>query len=92
MHDKRGSVILFGMMLALVVIITALALAPALSEGITNARNSSTGDTLGMDCSNASISSFQKAACYATDLNLFYFIGSLIFLAGGAIGAKILFQ
>lgn len=54
---------------------------------ITNGRESS-----GLDCSNSSISNFDKATCYVVDMNLFYFIGALIFIAGGIITAKFLFD
>ena len=45
----------------------------------------------GMDCDNASISNFDKAACVATDLMLFYFISFLVFLAGAIVTAKFAF-
>ena len=92
MWNKKGQTVFYGIMLGLVIIITALALAPAVSEFTGNARNATVGDTLGMDCSNASISNFQKAACYTTDLTLFYFIGSLILIGGAVITARIIFD
>jgi hypothetical protein len=92
MLNKRGSVLIYGMMVALTVLILALALAPAVAQFTNNAMNASDGDTIGMDCNNISISNFQKAACYATDLNLFYFIGGLIFLAGAFITARVVFS
>ena len=89
--NKKGSVMIFGLMIALVILILALALAPAVVENSNRARNATDGDTIGMDCDNTSISNFQKAACYATDLNVFYFIGGLIFLAGAFLTAKVVF-
>jgi len=90
--NNRGQVIFFGLMLGLVIIITALALAPALMNQTNAARNATDGDTYGMDCGNSSIDNFSKAACVATDLSLFYFIGGLIFIAGSVITAKIIFS
>jgi hypothetical protein len=85
--DNKGSVIIYGIMLGLTIIILALALAPSVQEFTEEARNS----TSGMDCSNSSISNFDKATCVVTDLNLFYFIGGLIFIAGSVIIAKVVF-
>ena len=89
--NKSGSVIIFAMMLGMVIIILALALAPAAQDFITSAMNESSGDAIGLDCTNESISSFDKAACIATDLTLFYFVGILIFIGGLVITAKITF-
>jgi len=46
--------------------------------------------TLGMNCSTTD-DDFVKAACIATDLNLFYFIGGLIFLGGAILTARTIF-
>jgi uncharacterized protein (UPF0333 family) len=91
--NNRGNVTIFyGLMLALVIIILALALASPVLESTEGARNASSGDTIGMDCSNESISNFDKAACIVTDLSLFYFIGTLIFIGGAVFLAKIIFS
>jgi hypothetical protein len=82
--NKKGSVLLYGMMLGLTILILALALAPSTTEFATTARQS-------LDCTNSSISRFDKATCYATDLSPFYFIGGLIFIAGAIVTSKILF-
>ena len=96
--NKNGSVLIYGMMMAMVVVLLALALAPALFQMNNAVQTNSTDDFtngggtfVGLDCSNSSISNFQRAGCYATDLGLFYFVGSLIFIAGGIIGARIVF-
>lgn len=91
MPNKKASVVIFALMLGMVIIILALALAPALQDSIGSAMNSSSGDTHGLDCDNESISSFDKGACLATDLTLFYFIGALIFIGGLVITSKITF-
>jgi hypothetical protein len=89
--NKDGGVVIYGVMLGLVIVVLALALAPVVMNSTNRARNATIGDTIGMDCNNASISDFDKAACTATDLTLFYFIGGLIFIAGTVITAKIIF-
>ena len=89
--NKKGQVVFYGMMVGLAVIILALALAPAVQQVTTDARNVTNGDTLGLDCSNSSISNYDKAACYTTDFSLFYIIGSIILIGGGIIVAKIIF-
>lgn len=90
--NSRGQVIFFGLMLAIVIIILALGLAGPTKETIDNVRGNTTGDIVGMNCTDSSISNFQNAACITTDLTIFYFIGGLIFLAGIILSAKILFQ
>lgn len=89
--NKRGSFVVYGLMVGLVLIILALALAPAISQFTTAAMNISHGDTVGLNCSYDNISNFDKAACVATDLTLFYFIAFLIFLAGAVVTAKFVF-
>lgn len=89
--NKKGSVMIYSIMLGLVIIVTTLALAPAGKEFIDSAMNESVGDTIGMDCDNESISNFDKAACVVTDFSLFYFFGGLIFIAGLIVTGRILF-
>ena len=91
MYNKKASTAIFGMMLGLTILILALAMAPIIQDFTNDARNESLGDTIGMDCENSSISSFDKAACVTSDLYLFYFIGSLIFISGLVVTSKILF-
>lgn len=89
--NNKGQVLFYGLMLGLVIIVLALALAPAVVNQVNSARNATVGDTIGMDCANESISNFNKAACVATDVSIFYFIGGLIFIAGAIITARIIF-
>ena len=84
--NKRGSVLIYGLMLGLIVMLLALALAPAVQDFTDDAR-----DTDNLNCSSDSISNFDKASCIATDLTLFYFIGALILIGGLLIGAKLVF-
>ena len=88
--SKRGQTFLFGFMLSLTIIILALALAFPLRQSADTAMNASTDTNLGMDCSNSSISSFNKITCYAVDLSPFYLVGTLIMIAGIVIGSKII--
>jgi hypothetical protein len=84
----RGQVAIFAFMLGLVVIILALALVPVIKQSTDNARNATSGDTLGLDCSNSSISMFDKGACLTTDLTQPYFFGTLIAIGGAILAAK----
>jgi len=92
MKSKQASIQIYGMMVGLVIIILALALAPAGKEFIEDSMNETTGDVLGMDCGNESISNFDKAACTVMDFSLFYFFGGLIFLAGTIVVGRIIFS
>lgn len=91
MINKKGSVVIYSMMVGILIIILGLALAPGIQQTISNAMNESSENSIGLDCNNESISNFDKAACVGTDLTLFYFIGSLIFIGGLIITAKVTF-
>lgn len=86
---SKGQVAIFVLMIFIVVIIMALALAPALKGIIDEARAPSSNIQIGLDCSNDSISDFDKANCVAVDLYQPYFIGFLIAMGGAIIGARI---
>jgi len=83
--NKKGQVFFYTLMLGIVVLVLALALATPVKESVNTSR---TGSDL--NCSNSSISNFDKGACIVADLTLFYFIGGLIFIGGAIITAKIL--
>ena len=85
--NKSGQVIIYAFMVALVVIILALSLAPSVKVFTDDARN----ETTGMNCTSPDLSNYDKAACVTTDMTIFYFIGGLIFIAGIIITAKIVF-
>ena len=89
--NKQGSVMIYAIMVGLVILILALALAPSVVQFTSSAMNSSSGDTIGLDCNNESISNFDKATCIATDSISFYFVGILIFVAGAFLTAKVIF-
>jgi len=90
--NKKGQVLIVTFMIGLVVLIVALALAPGLQQSIELARNDSTSSSVGLNCSNDSISNFDKAACVASDITLPYFIGFLLFFAGAIIVGRIIFS
>ena len=89
--NKNGGMFFYLFMLGLTIAILALALAPAVQDFTSDAMNPSSANMLGMDCDNASISNFDKAACLVTDLNLFYFIGGLLFIAGAVVVSRVVF-
>jgi hypothetical protein len=92
MNDK-GSYVIYTFMVGMVVLLLALALAPAISDFTQDAMNVTDGDDIGLNCSyTANISNFDRAACIAVDLSLFYFIGFLICLAGAIVTAKFAFS
>ena len=90
--NKTGSVWFYGLMLGITAIILGLALSPAVREIVDNARNTTTfyGQP-GLDCGNVSISNFNKAACTASDVSIFWFIGGILFIGIAIITAKIIF-
>jgi len=90
MKSIKAQTKIYAMCVGLVIIILALALAPVISNTTERARNVTVGDTIGMDCTNDSISNFQKAGCVVVDLNGFYFVGTLILIGGGFIAMRIL--
>lgn len=87
--NRKAQVQIYAFMIAATILVLVLALAPSVKEATDNARNQTVGDLIGMDCDNSSISDFQKAGCLASDLNMFYFIGSLIFIIGAVVTAGI---
>jgi len=89
--NNKGQVVIYGLMIALVLMVLALALAPSVSQFTESARNESSGDTIGLNCSNPDLDNFNKATCVVVDINLFYFIGGLIFISGAIATAKIVF-
>ena len=91
MWNSKANVTIYGIMLALTIIVLALALAPVVRDFTESARNESSGDTIGMNCSTTT-DDFVKAGCIATDLSLFYLIGGLLVIAGVVITSRIIFS
>lgn len=89
--DAQVGVWGYSLMLGLTIIIIGLALAPVGKSFVDSTMNQSTADALGLDCSNVSISNFDKGTCIITDFSLVYFFGGLILIGGGVILARIIF-
>jgi len=88
--NKRGSVLFYALMLGITIFVLALALAPSVSQFTNSAMNETTADKIGLNCSTTD-DNFIKAACVVTDMSLFYFIGTLILMAGVIVTAKFYF-
>jgi len=91
--NNKGQVIFFTLMIGLTVLILAMGLAYPVKQASDTATNYSgtvSGDAQTLDCSNESISNYDKATCIVADISMFYFIGGLIFLVGSIIAAKVL--
>ena len=88
--NGRGQVFFITLMIAAVFIVLALAFAPVVKQFTDSARNSSSDTQVGLDCTNSSISDYDKANCVATDSLMPYFIGFLIFAGGAIIAAKVI--
>ena len=74
--NKKGQAIFVGIMVAIMVFITAIVLIQPLKEVITTARSVEY-----LDCTNESITVGNRATCILVDLWLFYFTG--VCIAGG---------
>ena len=74
--NKKGQYIFAGIMIAIMVFITAVVLIEPLKEVITTGR-----DVNHLDCVNESITVGTRATCILIDLWLFYFVG--VTIAGG---------
>ena len=88
--NSKGQAFFVVIMIGIVFIILALAFAPAIKEQTDISMNATTISPIGIYCSNASLSDFDKANCFAVDYMNPYFVGFLIFAAGAIIGAKLL--
>ena len=86
--NKKGSVLVYGLMLGFVVLILALNLAPAVKTFVDDSMNTTTDSRVGLNCSNDSISDYDKATCVAVDASSFYFVGVLIFIGGAIVTAR----
>ena len=81
--NKGGQVILFTLSLCVVIIVLALAFAPVIKQFINDSKAS-------LDCTNSSISDFDKANCYGQDISLWLFILLFIIIAFVVLGAKVI--
>lgn len=89
--NSKGQVWGYTLSLGIVILILALALAPAGQTVINQAMNTTVGDTIGLDCNNVSINLFDKGTCTIADYSSAYFFGALIFIAFAVITAKLSF-
>ena len=89
--NKRGLIAIYALMLGLCIIILALALAPSGRDFVDSAMNVSSDNSIGLDCSNSSISDYDSAGCIAVDFTLPFFFGGILLLGGLVLTAKIIF-
>ena len=92
MKFNKGQVAIYTLMLGIVIILFALAIAPSIKAVNDDARSANTEDHLGLDCSNSSISDFQKAQCVVTDISMPYWILGVIFIGGAVIISRLVTQ
>ena len=90
--NNKGQVVIYTLMLGVVLIILALALAPALKVFSDTARADSTDTQIGLNCSNPNLDDYYKGTCVVQDLNTPYFVGIVLGIAGMVIGAKVIFS
>lgn len=83
--NNNGQIIFYSLMLGVTILILVLALAYPVKQQVDIARSPDN-----MNCSSSTLTTSQNIACIATDLTLFYFIGTLLFIAGAVILARII--
>ena len=86
--NNKGQVIAVTFMVAAVIVLLAIYLAPSVNE-INNMVRNETSSIGGMNCSGTT-DDFVKAGCWVTDLSQAYFIGGILALAGVIIAARVL--
>ena len=91
MWHKKGQTIIYGLMVALAIIVLALALAPPVTNFSATAMNNTTTTSVGLNCTDGSIDNYYKAACVVTDLYSPYFVGALLFIGGAILISRIIF-
>lgn len=89
--NNKGSVVIYGLMLGLVIIVLGMALAPIGRDFVSSAMNQTVADQIGLSCNNSTISNFDRGACVVTDFSQFYFFGGLIFIGGAVLTARLIF-
>lgn len=71
MNKKSQATIFMGFMIMMAIIVLTFGMSPAIKSFVDDARTD-------MDCSNASISDFDKVTCITIDMGTFYFIAGMI--------------
>ena len=82
---KKSQTAVIGIMIGVFVFMLAMVFIDPLSDVISESRAAGQ-----LDCANVSISDGMKLTCLMVDLILPYFIGVVIAIAGGYLGARIL--
>ncbi len=77
--NNKGQMLIFGFMIMMTIIVLIMGSAPA-GQAVLN----QTMHVSNMDCDNSSISSFDRTACVAVDMGMFYFLIGLIAMAFAA--------
>ena len=90
LDKKAQTTVFFTLMLSISVLVLALALAPIIKSFVDDARAPTSDTQVGLDCSNLSISDWDKATCTLQDLQTPYFFLGIIALAGVIVSAKLL--
>jgi uncharacterized protein (UPF0333 family) len=90
--NKRGQVVIYALMVAIVIIVLIMALAPAIKNSSDDSRAATTDTAVGLDCSNSSISTWDSATCLFTDLLNPYFVICVLGLIGAIITARVVFE
>ena len=83
--DIRGSVYFVILMLFVLFVFFAVGIAPALIQFSGEARTN-------LDCSNTSISYYDKSSCLLIDVIPPYFVGVILALGGALLGLKYLYN
>ena len=89
--NSRGQIWGYAVMLSMVLLVLALALAPAVATFASEAMNTTTDSRIGLDCNNESINNFAKGSCTILDFSQAYFIGGIILIALAVLTARIVF-
>ncbi len=90
MRGNQGQIFGYAIMLSMVLLVLALALAPAIKSFADNAMNETSGDTIGLDCDTPS-DNFRRGVCTILDFSQAYFIVGIILIALAVLTARILF-
>ena len=85
MKNKRGQIIFYTLMLCTIILVLVLAFATPVKSFTNTARND-------MNCTDTSISDWDKVTCYALDINFWLIIFLGIGIAFAVLGAKVISQ
>ena len=87
--NNKGQVIFYTFMIMALIFVIALALVPVVKNFVDDARAPTSETAVGLDCSNNSISDYQKGQCMITDLATPYWFFGLLSIAALIVGAKV---